>query len=133
MSAQGAKSANELAEDRTDLAVVRTVMAADRSLMAWIRTALSMISFGFTIYKLLESFQEKGLALPNVNSPKRVGLFLVGLGTVSLVMGTVQFWLTLKDLHRLQRVQIWRSAFIIALIMSVTGLFLFFGIISRIF
>jgi putative membrane protein len=41
MSAQEAKSANELAEDRTDLAVVRTVMAADRSLMAWIRKALS--------------------------------------------------------------------------------------------
>jgi len=31
------------------LPVSRTMMAADRSLMAWIRTALSMISFGFTI------------------------------------------------------------------------------------
>lgn len=49
------KSANELAEDRTSLAVRRTVMAADRSLMAWIRTGLSMTSFGFTIYELLQA------------------------------------------------------------------------------
>ncbi|MEI9889510.1 MAG: DUF202 domain-containing protein [Caulobacteraceae bacterium] len=32
-----------------DLGELRTIMAADRTLMAWIRTALSMLSFGFTI------------------------------------------------------------------------------------
>ena len=47
-----------LAEERTDLAVERSVMAAERTLMAWIRTALSMIGFGFTIYKF---FQYKAL------------------------------------------------------------------------
>ena len=41
-----------LADDRTDLAVERTLMALDRTLMAWVRTATSLISFGFTIYKL---------------------------------------------------------------------------------
>jgi uncharacterized membrane protein YidH (DUF202 family) len=56
MSKFGPKTSNDLAEDRTDLALRRTVMAADRTLMAWVRTALSMISFGFTIYKLLQSF-----------------------------------------------------------------------------
>ena len=35
------------------LATERTRMAADRTLMGWIRTALSMIGFGFTIYKFL--------------------------------------------------------------------------------
>ena len=53
-----AKTANELAMDRTDLAVERTVMGAGRTLMAWIRTALSMISFGFTIYKFLQAAAE---------------------------------------------------------------------------
>jgi putative membrane protein len=35
------------------LALDRTRMAAERTLMAWVRTALSMIGFGFTIYKFL--------------------------------------------------------------------------------
>ena len=35
-------------------------MAADRTLMAWIRTTLSMISFGFTIYKFLQAMFESG-------------------------------------------------------------------------
>jgi putative membrane protein len=37
----------------TLLAVDRTRRAHERTLMAWIRTATSMISFGFTIYKFL--------------------------------------------------------------------------------
>jgi hypothetical protein len=32
------------------LALDRTRMASERTLMAWVRTALSMISFGFTIW-----------------------------------------------------------------------------------
>ncbi|MEJ8824851.1 DUF202 domain-containing protein [Variovorax humicola] len=35
-------------------------MAADRSLMAWVRTGLSMISFGFTIYMVIEGFAQQG-------------------------------------------------------------------------
>ena len=41
------------------LATERTRMAADRTLMGWIRTALSMIGFGFTIFKFLESIQSR--------------------------------------------------------------------------
>jgi hypothetical protein len=47
------KTSNELAADRTDMALSRTLTAADRTLMVWIRTRLSMLSFGFTIYKFL--------------------------------------------------------------------------------
>jgi uncharacterized membrane protein YidH (DUF202 family) len=57
-------TANELSQERTALATDRTLMAADRSLMAWIRTALSMISFGFTIYKLLQGFAARAPSSP---------------------------------------------------------------------
>jgi putative membrane protein len=90
-----------LAEERTDLAARRTVMAADRTLMAWVRTGLSMTSFGFTIYKLLQAFQSAGSILPNENSPRRIGLFLTGLGTVSILIGTIEYWQTLRDLRRI--------------------------------
>jgi putative membrane protein len=127
------KSSNELSMERTIFAARRTMMAADRSLMAWIRTALSMISFGFTIYKLLEGFQEKGGNLAHENSPLVIGLFLTGLGTVSMLMGTVEYWERLNTLRKIQPIPTWRPTFIMALIMSGTGLFFFMSILTQVF
>jgi putative membrane protein len=125
------KTSNELAEARTDLAAKRNVMAADRTLMAWVRTGLSMISFGFTMYKLLQAFQQAGSILPHENTPRRIGMFLTGLGTISVVIGTIEYWQTLRDLRGEYEVRIWRPSFVMALIMSVAGLFMFLGIISK--
>src|SRR6185295_20233331 len=41
------------------LAVERTRLAHERTLIAWVRTALSMISFGFTVYKFFQLELEK--------------------------------------------------------------------------
>jgi putative membrane protein len=123
-------SSNEMAHQRTDLACSRTLMAADRSLMAWVRTALSMISFGFTIYKVLEGFQKAGAVLHGV-SPRSAGLFLTGLGTLAIVAGTVEYWHRAKAVRHLLNLPIWRPSFVIALILSATGLLLFLGIITR--
>jgi len=129
---EAAKSSNELAEERTDLAEMRTMMAADRSLMAWIRTALSMMSFGFTIYKVLEGFQQSGKTMP-VNSPRNIGLFLTAMGTFAMVAGTVEYWETLKELRKVGHYRTWRSSFVMALLMSALGLVLFFSIITKLF
>jgi putative membrane protein len=126
------RTANELAEDRTKLAVQRTVMAADRSLMAWIRTGLSMISFGFTIYRVLEAFQASGEILPRVNTPRNIGLFLTGLGTAALLAGTIEYFQTLKDMHVLHAQRIFRPAFIMALLMAAMGVFMFVSIYGRV-
>ena len=127
------RSAQELAEDRTDMAVARTLMAADRTLMAWIRTALSMLSFGFTIYKVLESFQQAGRSLPQAQTPRNVGLFLTALGTLAMVMGTIEYWQSIKALRRFQPIAVARPSLIMALVMSVGGVFLFFSIITGLF
>jgi putative membrane protein len=82
-----------------DLGAVRSVLAADRTLMAWLRTALSMLSFGFTIYKVLESAAKAG-ALEHSESPQKVGLFLAGMGTAAMVLGLIDYWMTLRDLRR---------------------------------
>jgi inner membrane protein YidH len=128
------KTSNELANVRTDLATTRTLMAADRTLMAWIRTALSLLSFGFTIYKVLQGFQEAGtVAMPHAETPRTVGLFLTGMGTVAMVMGTIEYWQTLKGLRKLQDLRLARPSLFMALLMSVTGVFLFFSIITKLF
>jgi len=124
VTTQETKSTNDLAVERTDLAAQRTLMAADRTLMAWVRTALSMISFGFTIYKVLEGFVQSGTPLPHANSPRNLGMFLIG-------MGTIEYRQALKGLGRLGHYGTWRPSFVIALIMSVTGLFLFVTVAGR--
>jgi putative membrane protein len=124
---------NELAQRRTDLATSRNLMAADRTLMAWVRTALSLDSFGFTIYKVLVAFQEGGGQLPQGQTPRNIGLFLTGLGTIAMLMGTVEYWQTLKELHKIQNFRLVRPSLVMALIMSVMGVFLFVSIMTKLF
>ena len=92
---------DELAAERTDLAIERTVMAANRTLMAWIRTALATISFGFTVYKILLSASSEKLNMAGASSPKRIGLFLIALGTVSVILGTFEYYHTMRHLDRM--------------------------------
>jgi len=96
MAPDPAKSSNELARDRTYLALNRTLIVASRSLMAWVRTGLSMIGFGFTIYKFLSG---EGPGLTD-RDPATVGLFLIVLGNLSLLFGAIEYWQTVSTLRR---------------------------------
>ncbi|WP_222105648.1 YidH family protein [Paraburkholderia sp. BCC1884] len=131
MTQAQARTSDQLAVDRTGLAATRTLMAADRTLMAWIRTALSMISFGFTIYKVLQGFADAGVHLNHPNSPRMVGLFLTAMGTVSMVLGTIEYARAIAMLREYQEESLWRPSFFIALIMACSGSFVFLSIIIR--
>jgi putative membrane protein len=133
MTTRKRESSNEQAESRTRLATERTVMAADRSLMAWVRTALSMISFGFAIYKILIGFQENGAELPKNFNARETGLFLIGLGTVSMVVGNIEYWFRITKLKCYKCGRILKMpAFVMALLISMVGLVLFFGIVINV-
>ena len=83
----------KLSQQRTGLSIERTMMAADRTLMAWTRTSLSMISFGFTVYKAMQYLQEEGSAIiKNPNGPRNFGTALIILGIVSLLIACIQHW-----------------------------------------
>ena len=123
---------NQLAQERTDLGAMRTLMAADRTLMAWVRTALSLESFGFTIYKVLQAFQQEGRALPRDRTPANVGLFLTAMGSLAMVMGTVEYLQTRKALKPMLDVPLARPSFLMAMLMSFVGLLVFFGILAQV-
>jgi len=56
------------------MALDRTWLAHERTLMAWARTAASMISFGFTIYKFFQFEVDKGAPIRHcVLSPRSSG------------------------------------------------------------
>jgi putative membrane protein len=81
----------QLADERTDLAVTRTLIALDRTLMAWIRTATSLISFGFTIYKVFQQLRGADSGPQGLMEPRTVALVLMGLGIGGLAIATIEY------------------------------------------
>lgn len=114
------------------LAIERTAMAADRTLMAWTRTAISMISFGFTIYKLLHGAFNEGIVMTgNPEGPRNLGLFLIGIGTFSLGLGMVEHWHTKRNLGKKPRFRLLNPSFLTSSAIILLGMFLFVTIILK--
>jgi putative membrane protein len=127
-----AQKRTDLAVDRTDLAAGRTLMGASRTLMAWVRTGLSMIGFGFTIYKVLQAMATEGILLtPRVQGPRNVGLFLIGLGMLSAFMGSLEYWQTARDIRKKYGATAKRFPLIMSGLIFVLGLWLFVSIILK--
>ena len=134
MSTPAAKTANEMALERTDLAVERTVMGAGRTLMAWIRTALSMISFGFTIYKFMQAAVEgRANSVMQAMGPRRLGLFLIALGVTSVVLGSIEYYHSIQRLNRMSAAnyKALNFSFIVGILIGLLGLFLFITILTH--
>jgi len=73
-------------------------MSADRTLMSVIRTALSLISFGFTINSVFAKLKDKGVVSEG-QSERNFGLSLVFLGIGMLAIGIlyhIQFMAELR-------------------------------------
>jgi putative membrane protein len=68
--------------------------------MAWVRTAVSLISFGFTIYKFFQGLQdtERIQAAHHLFGPRGFALVMIGLGVGSLVLATIQHRAEMKTL-----------------------------------
>jgi putative membrane protein len=123
----------DLAQERTELATRRTLIAAERTLMAWIRTSISMIGFGFTIYKFFQYMPEQ-IAAGNIKHPqaaRNLGLTLVGLGTLALAAAAWQHRHFLKEIDPSQEHQVWSISFVVAIAVVFIGLLAFYGILLR--
>ncbi len=115
------------------LAIDRTRMAADRTLMGWIRTALSLISFGFTIFKFLQ-YLEEDLETTGLHpqGPRILGLTLISIGTFSLIVGCIQHWKYIQRLMPDHHYKPWNLVFIVACMIAILGLFMFGSIVLRV-
>lgn len=113
-----------------DLAIDRTRMASERTLQAWVRTALSMIAFGFTLYKFLQAIQAQSpTPVLRPNAPRNVGLALVGIGTFAVIVACVQHWNYMKRLHPDQPYRPWDLASIVAILIGLLGILIFLSIV----
>ena len=58
--------------------------------MAWIRTATSLISFGFSVYKFFQYLHEsQGAPTSGAIGPREFGGLMIGIGLTALILATI--------------------------------------------
>ena len=114
------------------MAIDRTRMAAERTLMAWSRTSLSLISFGFTIYKFLGAMQmQSTVPVLRPQAPRNVGLVLIGLGTGALIAASVQYVKYMKKLDPEHPCNLWDLSLAVAYFLMLIGFLMLGSILLR--
>ena len=83
----------------TQLAYERTYLSHERTLMGWVRTAIALISFGFTIAKIYELLREQRGAHATLLGPQAIGIIMILMGLVALALATIQHRRALKLMH----------------------------------
>jgi len=114
----------------TDLAIERTRLAQERTLMAWVRTATSMTSFGFTIYKFVQEIRPPE-ARPHLIGSRELALGLTATGTVCLVFAMLQHQKAVKQLETLGHPHIASISLLAGYAVTLIGVVAFFVILSR--
>ncbi|NNM59508.1 MAG: DUF202 domain-containing protein [Legionellales bacterium] len=120
-----------LTDNATMLAVVRTRLAAERTLMSWIRTAFSMITFGFGLIKFFQ-YLKSDLNIPqnsHFGLTNQLGLFLILLGTLSLIPGMIEHQTQLARLHKFDGGDRWNYALIVAILVALIGMYIFLSVL----
>jgi putative membrane protein len=117
----------------TELAMDRTLLAHDRTLMAWVRTAVSLISFGFAIYKFFQYLREhEGLeADGRALGPRRFAMLMISIGLVSLLLATIQQLQLRKKLKSMYPQAGFPLATIMAALISLLGILALIAVVLR--
>jgi inner membrane protein YidH len=120
-------------DDSTALAVERTRLAHERTLMAWVRTSVSLISFGFTIYKFFQYLREGAERSPVAHAlnPRRFGMSMITVALIMLVVATVQHQRDLKMLEVRYGKGSRSLASIVAILVGALGILAFMGVLLR--
>jgi uncharacterized membrane protein YidH (DUF202 family) len=80
----------------------RIYMAVERTFLAWVRTSIALIVFGFVIEKF-EFFLQQLEKVFNISLKSDhgalagVGIFIIFIGLFTLILGTVNFYRTIKQ------------------------------------
>ncbi|HWR31263.1 MAG TPA: DUF202 domain-containing protein [Negativicutes bacterium] len=113
------------------MSMERTMMAAERTLLAWVRTAMAFISFGFTMYKLLETTAVVLASKIDVLQPAHIGILLMVVGTVPLGVGMYQFYQFSRKYGKTVGKSVLNASFLLASVILLLGIVLFLDIVLQ--
>jgi putative membrane protein len=90
--------------------------------MAWTRTATSLISFGFTIYKFFQYLREgKPGADAGALGPRGFALLMIGIGLTALVLATVEHRQSMSALRTEYGTVPYSLATVVASLIAILG------------
>ncbi len=107
-----------------ELSLQRTVMASTRTFMAWTRTALSLISFGFSIPKILEYANTERFGRMGETGPQAMGTILIFLGVFVLVASGIEHGRLvnqIQKMHRNMKFTSTRLSYLVAVVLTILG------------
>jgi putative membrane protein len=111
----------------------RTMLSHERTQMAWVRTATSLITFGFTIYKFFQ-FEVGESVRPQTHQiigPREYAMFMIAIGLIALLIATIQNYQYRQNLRKQHfRIPISLSSVVGALI-TILGLLSMLAAIFR--
>jgi putative membrane protein len=114
----------------TALALDRTLLAQERTLMAWTRTAVSLISFGFTIYTFFENFGTRH-ASARLFGTFHYSLLMISMGLICLLLATIRNWRDSRRMEDQYGVKPRRLAPAMATLVACLGLFGLLAVVLR--
>lgn len=79
-------------------ALVRTALSSEQTLMSWVRTALSMVTFGFSIAQFFYFLAECQNDVDFSVGPSRLGIALISVGILVLVLAVIEHVLRIRAL-----------------------------------
>jgi putative membrane protein len=115
----------------TELAFERTLLAHERTLMAWIRTSISMISFGFTIYKIFEERSKTPEGQNSLLTPRVVGMIMISFGLLALLLAQIQHTIAIRKIKKNYPAIQSSLSSILSVMVLIFGLVLFLAAVFR--
>ena len=117
--------------DTNQLAAGRNFLAYERTLMAWTRTSVSLISFGFTLFKFFQYMVERepGKHVDNILGPRTIGLLMIGIGTFMLLLASIMHSRQIKQLRKSYPEVPFSQSLILAFLISTLGVLMFIGVL----
>jgi putative membrane protein len=126
-----AKSAGDEPDLTTTLDLERTYISYEQSMMTWIRTAITLITFGFTIYKFFQLELPGRAEKSHLVGPREFALILVALGLISLAMATLEHRRCQQLIKKQWPDAPWSLALWLAAMISILGTIAFLLMIFR--
>jgi putative membrane protein len=100
-------------------------------MMSWIRTATSLITFGFSIYKFFQIEAPNRERQNRLIGPRDFALILVSIGLLSLILATIEHRQNLRALGALYAGKQRSLAVLVAALISILGILALVAMILR--
>ena len=73
------------------MSLIRTRLSFERTLMSWVRTAVTLITFGFALYRAFSYLEQHGPPRAMVfGSARGFAAAMIGIGLIAVVVSVVQ-------------------------------------------